>query len=1002
MPRGERPLDAAGGPLPEFAGKLRKLREEAGGPTYRILAERAHYSIAALSGAAGGRQLPTLAVTLAYVRACGGDEREWERIWRRTAADCATPAEEESPGSRPLAASAPYVGLAAFQQADADAFFGREKLTGRLVGHLAEKRMLVLFGPSGSGKSSVLRAGLLPRFPGRPVLLMTPGAHPLEECAIHLAARTRTPAGALVADLTADPRNLHRTLRQVLVSPPRSTDSSHPHGADSSRRTDPPLPNPPLPPDPEGELLLVVDQFEEVFTLCASPGERDAFIASLLHVAQVPESRCRVVLAVRSDFYTHCAQYPDLVERLAEAHVPVGPMTTDELRAAIVRPAARGGLTVEGALVTTLTADAQGRPGALPLLSHALLETWHRRRGNALTLAGFRAAGGFEGALAQTAEEFHTRLSDSQQELARRLFLRLVALGEGTEDTRRRVPRTELDAGPDSGFVLEQATRARLLTVDRDHVELTHEVLIGCWPRLGHWLHEDRDRLRLQRRLTEATALWESLDRDPDTLYRGLRLAVARELPRDALTAPERAFLDAGEDAEREQALRVRRRVRRLRRLVAALVVLLVCAVTAVGLALDARLTITAQRNHALALQAADASVDLRTRDRSLAVQVALAAYRLAPAAGTRDGLLSALTVRLADRSDPKDAPGPDGPSPAVHALAVTPDGRTLATSDSRRRIVLWDMRDPRRPVRLSSVGGLVDHAHSLVFGPGGRTLLGIGAEPVIHVWDTSDPRDPEFVSRTATGHRDFVYALAVGPGGRLAATGSYDGTVRLWNVADPGRPRLRSELTGHSRNVKPVAFSPDGRVLASGSDDRTVRLWDVTDPDHVTLICGFEAHRNFVDTLAYSPDGRTLVTGSDDRTARLWDVTDPRRPRPLAQLTGHIDVVNSVTFAPDGRTVVTAAEDGAVQQWDVSDPSHPHLLAQLTSPAGAVTVVRHLAARGALVTAGVDRTAHVWNTDLSSALVDACARVQGVIGRARWSHHFPGLEYLPPCAEGT
>ncbi|MEW2399698.1 XRE family transcriptional regulator [Streptomyces sp. NPDC046862] len=959
MPRGERPLDTRGGPLLDFAAGLRRLREEAGGPTYRELARRAHYSIAALSGAAAGRQLPTLAVTLAYVRACGGDEREWELIWRRTAAERTAGTVGATPDRDGDTTSPPYVGLAPFQQSDVDTFFGRENLTGKLVEHLKKKRFLVLFGASGSGKSSVLRAGLLPAFSGTPALVLTPGPHPLEECAIQLAAHAHIAPGSLHAELASEPRTLHRVVRQILT---RS-------------------------PDPSDELIIIVDQFEEVFTLCRSAQERDAFVASLLHAAQTSDSRCRVALAVRSDFYTHCTRLPDLVDALADAHVPVGPMTTDELRAAVVRPATRAGLTVEGALLAALTAGAHGRPGALPLLSHALLETWHRRRGNALTLAAFQAAGGFEGALAQTAEAFHSGLSDTQQLITRQLFLRLIALGEGTEDTKRRVPRHELDDTQDTALVLDQATRARLLTVDRDHVELTHEALIRCWPRLGRWLSENRDQLRLHRSLTEATAVWESLDRDPDTLYRGVRLAAVKDLPREALTARERAFFDASETAETTEALRVRRRVRRLRRLVAALIVLLLCAVTAVGFAVHAQNTVTEQRRGALALQAADASVNLRPRDQSLAVQIALAAYRLVPGTDTRDSLLSTLSNT------------PAGRSLAGYALAVSPDGRTVATAGDSRRIVLWDMTDPRHPRRLSVFDWPDDSTHALAFGPRGETLSAVGLDRVIHLWDVSDPRRPALLSRTPTGHSELVYDMALSPDGKLAATSSYDNTIRLWNVTDPDRPRFLSRLTGHTLNVKPVAFSPDGRTLASGSDDRTVRIWDVTDPHDAPTIGILRGHENFVDVLAYSSDGRTLVSGSDDRTARLWDVTDPRRHRRLSRLRGHTDVVTGVAFAPDNSAVVTTGEDGRVHEWNVTDRSHPTEQAFLTNPAGSVKAVRYLAAHGTIITASGDQTAHIWNTDLGSALSHACGYVRDTISRAQWAGHFPGVDYRPPCA---
>ncbi len=959
VPRGERPLEAESGPLRDFAARLRKLREQSGSPTYRDLARRAHYSIAALSGAASGRQLPSLAVTLAYVRACGGDVREWELFWHATAAACATGS--DIPASAPTGveettAISPYVGLAPFQQSDADAFFGRENLTGRILEHLNRKRFLVLFGASGSGKSSVLRAGVLPQFPGEPALVFTPGARPLEECAIQLAAHARLTPGAVADELASEPRTLHRVVRQILARSPASAD----------------------------ELLVVVDQFEEVFTLCSDAEERDVFVSALLHAAHAADSRCRVVLAVRSDFYTHCTRLPALVDALAEAHVPVGPMTLDELRATIVQPAARVRLTVEGALLAALTADAHGRPGALPLLSHALLETWRRRRGNTLTLAGFQAAGGFEGALAQTAEAFHASLNDSQQTVARLLFLRLIALGEGTEDTKRRVPRHELDDSHDTALVLEQATRARLLTVDRDHVEIVHEALIRCWPRLGGWLGENRDRLRLHRALTEATTVWESLHRDPDTLYRGLRLAAARDLPKETLTARERAFLETSEAAEQAQTRRARHRVRRLRRLVAALVVLLLCAAAAVGHALRSQQTVTAQRNHLLALQAVENAAALRTRDRSLAVQLALAAYRLEANRATRNGLLSVAPYTLARH---------------VHALAVTPDGRRLASAHDDGSLRMWDMADPRVPRPLGTEDGDPEGAHTLAFGPGG-VLAGIGEDGAIRLWDVADPARPRLRSTTPSRHDEFVFSLAVSPDGRTLATSSYDDTVRLWDVRDLDRPRLLGELTGHALNVKPVAFSPDGSTLASGSDDRTVRLWDVTDPRHASTTAVLRDHDDFVVGLAFSRDGRTLVSGSDDRTARLWDVADPRAHRRLGRLHAHTGMIGYVEFTRDGREVITAGQDGTVRLWKATDRSHPSERALLTGLSGGLAVVLPLARSDTVATLSNDHTIEIWNTDVSWVRAHACTHVDAPLTPAQWTRHFPGLDHRPPCPD--
>jgi WD40 repeat protein len=955
VPRRERPLDVEDGPLLEFATRLRALREQAGRPTYRDLARRAHYSIATLSGAAGGRQLPTLAVTLAYVRACGGDEREWERIWHRTAAACAAGAAGPAQERGEETACAPYVGLKPFQQADAGLFFGRESLTDRLAEHLRRKRLLVLLGASGSGKSSVLRAGVLPRFPAALPLVFTPGPDPLEECAIQLAAQAGIASGPLRDELASEPRALHRVVRQILA---RS-------------------------PDPGREILLTVDQFEEVFTQCGDAEVRDAFVGSLLHAARTPDSRCRVVLAVRSDFYTHCTRVPGLVDVLADAHVPVGPMTADELRAAIVRPAARAGLTVEGALLAALTTAAHGRPGTLPLLSHALRETWRRRRGNALTLAAFQAAGGFEGALAQTAEHFHTGLSDTQQRIARQLFLRLIALGDGTEDTKRRVPRQELDDTPDVAHVLEQATRTRLLTVDRDRVEITHEALIGCWPRLGRWLGEDREQLRLHRALTEASAVWESLDRHPDTLYRGVRLAAVRDLPEDVLTAREHAFLDASVRAEETEALRVRRHLRRLRRLVAALVVLLLCAAAAVGVAVHFQQASTAQRNQAVALKAVDTSAGLRIRDPSLATQLALTAHRLKPGKKSRSALFNVMSRRLDSH---------------IHAVSVTRDERTLAVAYDNDRLELWDLHDPQRPALLGHRDDI--GLAKVTFSPQGNFLAGVGWKGEIRLWDVSDPRQPRVLSSLPAGHAEHVFSLDVSPDGRLIATGSYDDTVGLWSVADPVQPRFLKRLIGHSGNVKPVAFSPDGTTLASGSDDRTVRLWDVRNPHQARLITVLKGgHKDFVDALGYSPDGRTLLSGSDDGTARLWDLTDAKHPM-RGRLGGHTSVVTSVSYAgKDGRTAVTASWDGTVRIWNTTDLAHPVERDSLPLSSGGFFTALPVSTRRTIITLSQDGAVDIWSTDLSWALTHACGQVRAPISRAEWANHFPGIDYRPPCA---
>lgn len=619
MPRGERPLGPGDRILVAFAQDLRQLRERAGLPTYRELSARAHFSAAALSEAAGGRKLPSLAVTIAYVAACGGDTAEWETRWQHTAAQLTVAAKTE-PGSTDVASDAdsggpaPYVGLVAFQPDDADRFFGRDALVAGLVQRSRERRFLGVFGPSGCGKSSVLRAGLVAQLTaehtsgnGRyPVaVVFTPGRHPVEECAVQLAGLLGHSPAALRAEISADPESLHLRIRQACADHPA-----------------------------QGDVVLVVDQFEEVFTLCGEEDERTRFIDALIIAATAETSRTRVVLGVRADFYGHCAHYPQLVATLRDGQILVGPMSADELRQAITQPAEHAGYRVETALVARVIADAVGQPAALPLVSHALLETWRRRRGTTLTLTGYQAAGGIQHALAHTAEAAYTNLNNDQQELARQIFLRLTALGDGTEDTKRRASRTELDADhPDTTFVLDQLVHARLITIDQDHVELAHEALIRHWPRLRDWLADDRDGLRIHRDLTDATRAWEAVDRDPDTLYRGTRLLAALDWATSrhpSLTPREEEFLDTSWSVWDDEHAAARRRTRRLYPVVALLAVLLVVA-TAVAVHADK--TATEHRAARFAHEGLSTAFATQDINPALAAQLILVAYRLDPSA---------------------------------------------------------------------------------------------------------------------------------------------------------------------------------------------------------------------------------------------------------------------------------------------------------------------------------------------------------------------------------
>ena len=435
----------------------------------------------------------------------------------------------------PAPGEPPYMGLRYFGSADAALFHGRTVLTRELTKRLTSERFLAIVGASGSGKSSVARAGLLPAWqkgleiPGGrltgAVHVITPTAHPLESLAASLTrhAESVTATSTLMDDLVRDPRSLHLYTRKLLSN----TGGAH--------------------------LLLLVDQFEETFTLCKDPAERKAFIENLLAAsADENDGPLRLVLTLRADFYHRCFEYDGLRPALEKHQALIGAMNADELREAITLPAQSAGWDLQPGLVELILRDVGQEPGALPLLSHALLETWQRRQGHTLTLAGYAAAGGVRKAIAQTADTVYQGLLPAEQVIARNIFLHLTELGEGAQDTRRLASLAELAPAPGQQAAVEAVLKtlsdARLVTIDRDSAEVAHEALIREWPTLRGWLEEDRQALRLHRHLGESAREWQRRGREPGELYRGARLLQAQEWAAShasALSSLEQAFLQA-------------------------------------------------------------------------------------------------------------------------------------------------------------------------------------------------------------------------------------------------------------------------------------------------------------------------------------------------------------------------------------------------------------------------------------------------------------------------
>jgi len=846
----------------------------------------------------------------------------------------------------------PYKGLAPFEEADAALFFGRERLVGELAARTVGVGLLAVVGASGSGKSSLVAAGLLPSLhagllPGSDrwhTVVMRPGDHPLAELE---ALRDGTP-------------------------------------------------------DAGGRLVLVVDQFEEVFTTCQDEEERIRFVETLVSTASDPE-RAVLVICLRGDYYGHCGAYPGLARLVAANQVLVGPMGADELRRAVELPARRAGTRVESALSEALVAEIADEPGGLPLLSTALVELWAARSDGWLRLEAHDRLGGVQGAVARLAESSYDNLSDEQRATARRLFLRLVTSSEDGAIARRRVPLSELDLERDLvlASVVERLTQDRLLTAHERTIEVAHEALLKEWPRFQEWLVEDAQGRDLREHLTHSAKRWEATGRDAAELYRGARLSAtldwASQRPQE-LNESERGFVAESLAASERELARQRRTNRRLKGLLAGVGALLVLAMIAGALALVARGSAKQSATGAVAQRLGAQA--LVVKDVDLSLLLARQGVALDDSNETLANLESALVRSPAAIRVSRPLPG------RLLAVDASDDGRWIGYQNNDGQVGFVDAREGR-VVRIVEGNGFGFRAgDEVVVGrdsPDRISLfevdLGSGAERPWGIVQKPPDKAPWFFSitddsrisallpqsgvvtlrnvktarvlrrlRPAPGGLPFsdinfrgqylVITTLKGPplpetpvrydiwsvqpwrrvatiddprgtpgpsfaideAGQQFAVAHFDGSVTVWDM----RSGLSRDLHGrHNAAATNVGFSPDRKTIVSTGDDAQVLVWDAESSELRQTLTG---HTGRVFGPAFSPDGQTLYTVGLDGAAITWDLTGSRRlGRPFRAGGGNEvdffggDPAPTFALSPDGRRAAVTQANGRVAVVDVA-----------------------------------------------------------------------------------
>ncbi len=778
----------------------------------------------------------------------------------------------------------PYKGLDVFEEEDADLFFGRGRLVGDLINRVKETRTVFVTGPSGSGKSSLVRAGLIHSLKQGAIKnlhsdrwlyeTMRPGREALEALALAFS-RLKSPELAKYFRAHASEINILNECAESVLS-----------GRKDQR------------------FVLFVDQFEEVFTQISKEDERLTFINMLAHAGTVENGRVIVLFAMRSDFVSNCATYTTLNELLSKEFRQIGAMQPEELVSAIALPAKQVGLPIEDELIARIINDMKAEPGALPLMQFALKDLFdsQQEKGGviALTLKDYLHHGGIHKSLERHADKSFAKLSESEQKLARSIFSGLIEIGRGTVDTRRTALFDELvpanTKAEDVLAVVGKLADARLIITDeqagQDTITVSHEKLIDAWPWLKKLINENRDMIALQNEIAEDAKEWEEHKRDASYLYSGVRLANADyQLMSNKMTLSGTAF-------EFIRAAQVRQQRNRLALIstISAIIALLILAVIVFSnqSVINAQTASTAQAANTLAFEQASiaqaastsasiqkSSADLNAHEANQQRTIALARQLAAQAQSliTTHNSTQLIGVLLAIRSVQL--------SPSSEAAQIL-----------RSNTLAQPIEQLIHSERISS----------LAFSLAGKYIASGSSDGIVHLWNTSSGTEIAHMSQGSSHYMDGIYNptfVAFSPDGKLVVSGSADNTVRLWEVPT-GKEMMRMD---QGSIVESVTFSPDGRLIASAGGN-TVRVWEVSTGKEMAQL----HHEDIVTSVAFSPNGKLIVSGSWDYTARVWEVSTGHE---IAHMK-HEGIVHSVAFSPNGKWVVSGGGITA-RVWEIA-----------------------------------------------------------------------------------